>query len=301
MITHLRDQDAQFKAGLEKHRAELGILHQQIAALEQQISGHNIQKKGTKFQIDLLSEEREAFEELLAKGLTRKSQVLTLRRSEADLKGREGQLAAAIAQAKRSIAEVRERIAESKGARIEDASARLAEARAKRLEVLEQLRAAEDVSERVAVKAPVSGTVIRLTKYNSGAVAPGQQIITIVSEGAALVVEAQVRPQDIDKVRVGQVARLTFSAFGPRQIPPRAGTVVYISADRLENERTGATYYRACLEISPESAPEFDRARTARARAGRFGKADRRPLADPRSRQTHLNTEKICPLPQPTA
>ena len=134
-----------------------------------------------------------------------------------------------------------ERIAETESARIEDASARLTEVRAKRSEIIEQLRAVEDVSERVVVKAPASGTVLGLTKYNSGAViAPGQEIMPIVPEEAALIVEAQVRPHDIDKVRVGQVARLTFSAFDPHQMPPLAGTVVYISADRLEDERTGA-------------------------------------------------------------
>lgn len=258
----LQDQEAEFKAGLQKHHAELAILDQQIAALEEQIAGHEVQKKETKLQIDLLAEEREAFETLLAKGLTRKSQVLALKRSEADLKGREGQLVAAIAQARQSITEIRERIQQTKSARIEEASARLSEVRSKRSEVIEQLNAAEDVSERVVVRAPAAGTVIGLTKYNSGAViAPGQEIMTIVPEGTALVVEAQVRPQDIDEVRIGQAAWLTFSAFDPSQTPPVAGKVVYVSADRLEDERTGEAYYLARLEISPEPAPGFDPAR----------------------------------------
>jgi HlyD family secretion protein len=262
VITLLQDQEAEFEAGLQKHHAGLGILDQQIAALEELIAGHEIQKRETELQIDLLAEEREAFEALLAKGLTRKSQVLALKRSEADLKGREGQLVAAIAQARQSIAEIRERIEQTESARIEEASARLSEVRSKRSEVIEQLNAAEDVSERIVVRAPAAGTVIGLTKYNSGAViAPGQELMTIVPEGTALVVEAQVRPQDIDEVRVGQAARLTFSAFDPRETLPVAGKVVYVSADRLEDERTGEAYYLARLEISTESAPGLDPAR----------------------------------------
>jgi HlyD family secretion protein len=84
--------------------------------------------------------------------------------------------------------------------------------------------------------------------------------MTIVPEGTALVVEAQVRPQDIDEVRVGQAARLTFSAFDPRT-PPVAGKVVYVSADRFEDDRTGEAYYLTRLEISTESAPGLDPAR----------------------------------------
>lgn len=260
--TLLQDQEAEFKAGLQRHHAELGILAQQIAALEEQIAGHKVQKKETKLQIDLIAEEREALEELLSKGLTRKSQVLALKRSEADLKGREGQLAAAIAQARQSIAEIRERIAQTESARIGDASALLSKVRSERSEVIEQLNAAEDISERVVVRAPAAGTVIGLTKYNSGAViAPGQEIMTIVPEGTALVVEARVRPQDIDDVQVGQAAWMTFSAFDPSETPPVAGKVAYISADRLEDDRTGEAYYLARLEISTDSSPGFDPAK----------------------------------------
>jgi HlyD family secretion protein len=258
-ITVLKDQQAEFEARLQKHRAELAILYQQIAALEEQIAGHEVQKDETKLQIELLAEEREAFEELLAKGLTRKSQVLALKRSEADLKGREGQLAAAIAQARRSIAEVRERIEQTETARVGEAAAMLNEVRLKQSEVLEQLQAAEDVSARVVVRAPSTGIVIRVSKYNSGAViAPGQEILTIVPEGTALVLEARVRPQDIDEVRLGQAAWLSFSAFDSRETPAIAGRVVYVSADRLEDERSGEAYYLARLEISPEPLSGFD-------------------------------------------
>lgn len=264
VITLLQDQEAEFEAGLHQHRAKLGIMKQQIAALEEQIAGHEVQKRETRLQIELLAEEREALEALLAKGLTRKTQVLALKRSEANLKGGEGQLVAAIAQARQSIAEIRERVDQTESARIGDASALLSEVRSKRSELIEQINSVEDVSERVVVRAPAAGIVIGLTKYNSGAViAPGQEIMTIVPEGTALIVEAQIRPQDIDEVRVGQAAWMTFSAFDPRETPPVAGKVVYVSADRLENERTGEAYYLARLEISPDAAPGFDPARIA--------------------------------------
>ncbi len=262
--TLFQDQEAEFKAGLQRHHAELGILAQQIAALEEQIAGHKVQKNETKLQIALIAEEREALEELLSKGLTRKSQVLALKRSEADLKGREGQLAAAIAQARQSIAEIRERILQTESERIGEASALLSKVRSDRSEVIEQLNAAEDISERVVVRAPAAGTVIGLTKYNSGAViASGQEIMTIVPEATALVVEARVRPQDIDDVRVGQVAWMTLSAFDPSETPPVAGKVAYISADRLEDDRTGEAYYLARLEISTDSSSGFDSTRVS--------------------------------------
>jgi HlyD family secretion protein len=258
----VEDQKAEFKARLEKHQAELGIFKQQIAALQEAITGHEAQKKEVMNEIALVQEERETLEELLRKGLTTKTRVMELRRAEADLRGREGQLTAAIAEAKQSIAEVQEQIERTKGARLEEASARLSEVRLRRSQILEEIRSAQDISDRVAVRAPVSGTVINLTKYNPGAViTPGQVIMEIVPEDTELLVEAHVRPQDIDEVRIGQEARLNFAALDQRETPPVPGEVIHVSADRLENERTGEIYYLVRLRISSEPLTGFDRAK----------------------------------------
>jgi HlyD family secretion protein len=256
----MQDQQSEFEARLEKHLAELAVLDQQIAALEEQIRGYEVQKHQTARQVELVVEEREPLEQLLAKGLTTASRVAGLKRVEADLRGREGQLAASIAEAGQSIAEIEEKTAALKVARLEEASAQLSEVRLKRSDVVEQIRTAQDVLDRVVVAAPASGTVIRLTKYNPGAVVlPGQQIMEIVPEG--LIVEARVGPQDIDEVRVGQMARLQFSALDLRKTPQVPAEVVHVSADRLEDDRTGEPYYLARLKISSEPLAGFDPAR----------------------------------------
>ncbi|MCT7378218.1 HlyD family type I secretion periplasmic adaptor subunit [Chelativorans salis] len=258
----LDDQRAEFDVRLRMHKAEIAVLEQQIAALEEQIAGHEVQEGETARQMAFLAEERQDLETLLAQGLTRKSQVLALKRAEAELKGRQGQLTAAVAESKQSIAEIRERIEQARSARISETSAQLAELRFKRTEILEKLRAAQDVSGRLVVRAPASGIVIDLAKHNTGAViTPGQELMTIVPEGTGLVVEARVRPQDIDELHMGQEAWLNFSAFDTRQTPPVAARVVYMSADRLENERTGEPYYLARLEISADPASGFDPSR----------------------------------------
>jgi HlyD family secretion protein len=258
----LRDQETEFAVRLRKHQTEIAILKEQIGALNEQIAGLAVLKEETRRQIGLLSEEREGLEALLAKGLTRKSQVLVLKRQEAELNGRQGQLAAAIAEASREIAQVRERIEQARSVRTGEASAELNELRFRHSTLLEQLRAAEDVSQRLVVRAPVSGAVVNMTKHAAGAViASGQDIMTIVPENAGLVVEAHISPRDIDEVREGQGAWLNFSALDARQTPPVPGRVTYVSADRFENERTGEAYYLARLVMSEEQPAGFDPAR----------------------------------------
>lgn len=253
------DQTTEFEARIEKQEAELTIFEQRIAAQEEAITGHQTQRREVAEQIELIGEEKAAFEILLAKKLATKSRVSELKRAEADLKGREGQLTAQIAQAKETIAELREQIERTRGTRIETAAGQLTEARLKRSELVEQIRAAEDVSARVVVRAPVSGRVMNLTKYNSGAViAAGQEIMEIVPEETVLLVEAEVRPQDIDEVRIGQKARLSFAAFDQNETPPVPGEVSHVSADRLEDERTGEAYFLVRLAIAPGPTTGLD-------------------------------------------
>lgn len=254
----VQDQRVEFEARLEQHRAEVAILEQRIAALQEAIAGYETQKREVDQQLSLLAEEREALEELLRQGLTTRGRVLDLKQSEAELRGRKGQLAAAIAQSRETIAEVREEIRQTRGGRLETASEQLNEIRARRADLLEEIRAAGDASDRIVIRAPAAGTVIGLAQYNSGAViTPGEVIMEIVPEDVELLAEARVRPQDINQVHVGQEARLVLSAF-PRETPIVPAEVTHVSADRLENDRTGEPYYLVRLKMPPEMPGTID-------------------------------------------
>ena len=146
-----------------------------------------------------------------------------------------------------------------KARRLEEATAKLAEVRLQRSDLFEQMRSAQDVLDRIQVQAPATGTVMNLAKTGSGAViSPGETLMEIVPDGVELVVEARVRPSDIDQVRLGQDARLVFSALNQRNVPPVDGNVIHISADSLVDERTGEAYYLARLAIDPDIPPDFD-------------------------------------------
>jgi epimerase transport system membrane fusion protein len=57
---------------------------------------------------------------------------------------------------------------------------------------------------------------------------------------------------DIDRVTVGQEATISFSAFSSGLVPTIYGKVIGISADRLIDQATGAPYYLARVEVTPE-------------------------------------------------
>jgi HlyD family secretion protein len=52
-----------------------------------------------------------------------------------------------------------------------------------------------------------------------------------------LIIEARVRPQDIDSVKHGQHAMVRLTALNQRVTPMVSGDVIYLSADTLADER----------------------------------------------------------------
>lgn len=253
------DQRAAFELRLQKHRAEIAVLRQQSAALSERIIGHEIEKEQLGRQLALVVEERETVEELLESGLARKSQVLAFQRQEAEMRGREGRLIADIAEARQSIAQIEERVGQAESARAGQASSQVSDLRFRISETKEQLKAAESISTRTIIRAPVSGIVIDLAQAAAGSVlAPGQPMMSIVPEGELLIAEARLRPQDIDQVELGQDAWLILPAFDSRQMPPVSARVSYVSADRVEDERTGEAYYVARLALNEDQPVGFD-------------------------------------------
>lgn len=83
----------------------------------------------------------------------------------------------------------------------------------------------------------------------------------VVPEREALVVEARLMPQDIDQVRPGQAALLRFPAFNQRTTPELAGTVASVSADVLQDQKTGQPYFTMRIVVPDEEVtrPEGQR------------------------------------------
>jgi HlyD family secretion protein len=87
----------------------------------------------------------------------------------------------------------------------------------------------------------------------------------IVPHEDRLVVEAQVRPQDVDKFFRGTHAIVRFSAFDRNSTPELFGDVTTVSGDRLTDPTTLETYYAVRVTIP---AAEIARLENLRLRAG---------------------------------
>jgi HlyD family secretion protein len=121
-------------------------------------------------------------------------------------------------------------------------------------EIEQELRKSEDAAARQVVAAPAAGEVIDLKFTSPGAVVrPGEPIAEIVPSDTRLLVEAQIRPEDISNVSLEQRAQVKFTAFKYRASAMVTGKVTYVSGDRLVDRANNFPYYSVMILVDPDS------------------------------------------------
>jgi HlyD family type I secretion membrane fusion protein len=170
-----------------------------------------------------------------------------------ELRGRESAMSAEVARAGEGMGETRMQSLSVSSASKADVAKDIRDTQAKLSEVLPRLVAAREQLARARVRAPVAGTVVGLSVFTvGGVVAPGQTLMDIVPSNPKLVIQAQVDPRGADDIHEGQIAQVRFSSVEDRSLPLLSGRVRTISADAFQDEKTGRSFYRAEVEVSPE-------------------------------------------------
>lgn len=229
-----RREAASRGSALRSQRSGSSVLDARIAGYQEEIASLNNQTR-------LLEDELTGVRSLAERGLMPLTRVRALERAQAELEGRRAGLRAAIASALEDRAE-----------ELRDIEARLAQ-------LTPQLAGARSELERTLMRAPTSGLVVGLQANTvGGVIRPGEPVMDIVPEDQDLIVEAQVRPEDADDLRVGQRSEVRITAFSGRSMPLLDGEVHRISADRFVDERSGMAYFVAQVQVSAEELRELE-------------------------------------------
>lgn len=228
------------------------LLEQKKLQLKQEIAGLQAQVDSATRQIDLLGEEISAVDKLLKQGNAQRPRLLALQRQQANLEGERGEYKASISRAEQAIAEADIEMLNIENEFANTVAAEMKETVEKIADLQERLKASGDVIDRIIISAPMAGVVTGLKMHTiGGVIAPGNPLMDIVPIDE-LLVEASVSPKDIDVVRPGLKARVQLTAYKTRNVPPLEAEVLYVSADRVDDPNTGASYYPTRLRISDQ-------------------------------------------------
>jgi HlyD family secretion protein len=262
----LEAQRTLFLARRMSHTGEQGVLRQRVAQIQTDFAGIERQHIARTRELEITSRELKGVLPLFEKGFVNQQRLSPLQRDTVRLEGEVARLAGETEKLKSGLVEAELRLAQSEREFQAQVAEELRRVQTQLTEFSEQRIALEDKLERTEIRAPRAGRVHALAPTTvGGVITPASAIAQIIPDGGKLLVDVRIQPQDIDKVRGGQVAVVKFPAFNSNRTPRLEGIVTTVSpAEIIDNSPAsqGRPYFKAQIEVPPSELAKLGRDRT---------------------------------------
>jgi protease secretion system membrane fusion protein len=193
--------------------------------------------EGRRAQLSTLSEEARSNAQLAAEGYVSKAQANQVMRSKVDSELQLNQMQSTY---------------------FKEIDTQLAEIQKNRDALKDRFEAVAFDRDLTSIRAPVTGTLVGL-KANTvgGTVSSGQVLAEVVPDEVALIVDAEVSPSMIDKVRNGQTVDMRFTSFNQTVTPVIPGKVLLVGADRLTDPKDAKNEYYLAQVVATKEGLEM--------------------------------------------
>jgi len=260
VATLVRDQQFLFTARQQLFQSQSAVLAQRVEQQQTQVQGLQAQLESILEQQRLTEEELAGYRKLNEQGFAPKTLILRYERSLAELGGRRGQLTSDIARTRQQMGETRIQLSTLQNERSSQSAEGLRDSQTKLADVIPRLTTARQNLAATVVRSPVEGYVFTLTQFTvGGVVGSGEVMMDVVPKATPLTVTAMIKPEDVDEVRTGMPAKVKLTGLNQRFSDSLDATVSVVSADRINNEKTGVAYYRVDLQIPPAELKKLKR------------------------------------------
>jgi len=250
----LRRETQLFNTRREAYDSQLALIKSQIRDIRSEVLARESQIKADRDAVRFSRAELESNRKLQKDGFISQTRILALERSLADVEARLGEHQAELAAARARASDLQLKAENLRTTMMQEAANELRNTTGQVLDLRERLRPLQDAETRQKITAPIAGEVVALKYTTIGAViGPRDPILDIVPEDVELIIEARVRPEDINYVTVGAPADVRLTSFRRRITPVVEGEVLYISADRLEDKQERTAYYVAHVRVTAEA------------------------------------------------
>jgi protease secretion system membrane fusion protein len=201
--------------------------------------------------VELFKAQLDKFQRLNRQGFVSQNQLLDQERQLSEIQTKQSEDLANIGGINARLAEFRMRGSQRMVEYRREVETQLADVQKEAATLAERLTAVRDSYSRLAIRAPVAGIVVDVAVHTiGGVVKPGDRLMDIVPDDRQLVVEAQLPPQYIDRVRPGLLADVHFDSYvSLARRPVVTGEIAVVSADILTDPRTGTPYYAIRIRV----------------------------------------------------
>lgn len=196
-----------------------------------------------KRSLSIAQAELEMLEPLVRSRAASRAELLTARAKLNDVEGNLKAIELSLPRLRAAQEEAQERKREKIETFKSEALQLLSAAQVELAQLNQTLLGNKDRVNRTTMKSPARGIVKTVSVTTSGQVVkPGESLVEIVPINDNLLIEAQVKPQDIAFLRPGQDAVVKISAYDFSIYRGLEGKVVQIGADSVTTEK-GESYY----------------------------------------------------------
>ena len=243
-------ETALFRARRDALESQIALLRKQIVETQAEAAALTEQIGAEGRALSLQKEELTANDELFKQNYVARTRVLTLQRAVAEYEARYSEHRAELSKTRQRAAELELRALSMRNTYVQAATDDLKETTSKIFDLAERLRPTRDAAERQKIVAPIAGEVVGLKVFSAGGVVgPREVLMEVVPDVKTLIVEARLRPEDINSVRTGTPTDVRLTSYKQRNTQLVGGTVAYVSGDRLIDTTNGTPYYLVQIDV----------------------------------------------------
>lgn len=229
----------------------LALLHDRIDLKVAEIGGLSAVEEQKQSELGEIEGQVALYEELERRGAAPKMRVLEIRRQRHDIASERSETALQRQRAELEVNDAQLQYENEQAEAFRRYARERSDVAAELAEVDTSIASLHSKTDELVVRAPVSGRVIDLAFTGPGAVLPpNTEALALVPDDEGFVIEAKLSPTDVDRVRVGQQAEVSFSSLSARYSQRMFASLDRIAAGRTDTE-TGS-FYRAWLTLDDE-------------------------------------------------
>lgn len=246
----VQSEQAAFIARRNKLDSELGVLREQVAQRQAELSEAVNKQKNLNDEFALAQKQYELVHAMYTKSAASQLEDIQAQSRVQDVRSRLGATNAMIPRLRAAISEAQAKVADSVSRFRADAQSDLTSTQVELARLSEEMKSRNDRVSRSDVRAPMDGVVNRIfVNTVGGVVKPGDPILEMTPLDDKLVIEAAVSPTDRAELAIGRPARVKVTAYDYGVYGSMPGVVTEISADTVPEEK-GERRYRVKIEVA---------------------------------------------------
>lgn len=245
----IRDQQSFFKSMENTNVEERKVVQEQITQKKRVIGSLQSELATAKGNLVISEQLFNSRKELYGKGFLSETKYLEAQQALNNIRGEITQIQSRLSVAQAEISEYQNRFSSLGLTQSDEINERLDAVINEKAQNEELLRKLEERSNRLAVRAPVSGIVKGLAVNTIGSIVkPGETLMEIVPVDHEMVVQVKIQPQHIGHLKLGQPVKVKLSSFDFARYGLVNGKLEHISATTFDGQN-GDRYYQGRVKL----------------------------------------------------